>query len=279
MRHKQLFASFMLLVATMLWGLSYSVQSVSAADMGTYTIVFFKGIGGLFLLPLIFLFKQHFTKDAVLGGVLIGTCAFMGCALQQKGIELSGASKAGFITVLYIVIVPLIQLIRGEKISRKMIFAILIALVGLYFLCITDRLSFNIGDLYLLLGAVCFAMQIILIDHFVQKGDALVLSLVAQCAVALFSAILAFSTEVISLSAIRSAWLPICFIVFLSGAVAQTIQVVFQKDLEPGLASLLMSFESVFAAIFGWLLLQQTLTLKEIFGCFLVMIAIIIADE
>ena len=154
----------------------------------------------------------------------------------------------------------------------------LIALVGLYFLCITESLTFNIGDLYLLLGATCFATQIILIDHFVQKGGALVLSLVSQCAVALFSAIFAVTTEVISFSAIKAAWLPICFIVFLAGAVAQTIQTVYQKDLEPGLASLLMSFESVFAAIFGWLLLKQTLTLKEIFGCVLVMIAIIIAD-
>ena len=278
MHRKQLFASFMMLLATLIWGLCYSVQSVSAADMGTYTIVFFKGIGGIFVLPLILIFKERFTKEAVLGGILIGVCAFAGCAFQQKGIELSSASKAGFITVLYIVIVPLIQLLRGIRISRKMLLAILIALVGLYFLCITESLTFNVGDLYLLLGATCFALQIILIDHFVQKGGALVLSLVSQCAVALFSAIFAISTEVISLSAIKAAWLPICFIVFLSGAVAQTIQTVYQKDLEPGLASLLMSFESVFAAIFGWLLLNQTLTVKEIFGCVLVMIAIIIAD-
>ena len=278
MRRKELFASFMLMAATMIWGVGYSIQSISSADLGTYTIVFFKGIGGIFILPLILFLKRHFTRKAILEGLLIGCCAFAGCALQQKGIELSGTAKAGFLTVLYIVFVPIIQLLRGKKIPHKMILAILIALVGLYFLCITDSFSFSIGDIYLLLCAACFAMQIIMIDEFVEHSDGLVLSLVSQTMVAILGAAVALCRERPFPVLSPVSWLAILYIVFVAGAFAMTTQTVYQKDLDPGVASLLMSFESVFAALFGWLLLHQTMTVKEIFGCILLMIAIIIAD-
>jgi drug/metabolite transporter (DMT)-like permease len=277
-RRKELFASFMLMLATMIWGLGYSIQSVSSADLGTYSIVFFKGIGGIFIFPLIIILKRRFTGKAVLQGLLIGVCAFIGCALQQKGIELSGVAKAGFLTVLYIVFVPLIQLLRGKKISRKMVLAVLIALVGLYFLCVTESFRFSIGDIYLLLCAACFAVQIIMIDEFVEHSDGLVLSLVSQTTMAVLSAFVALLYERPFPALSPVSWLSILYIVFIAGAFAMTVQTVYQKDLDPGVASLLMSFESVFAAIFGWLLLHQTMTVKEIFGCILVMIAIIIAD-
>ncbi|MBR4461334.1 MAG: DMT family transporter [Erysipelotrichaceae bacterium] len=278
MRRKELFASFMLMIATMMWGLGYSIQSISAADLGTYTIVFFKGIGGIFLLPLIMIMKRRFTGKAILEGLLIGCFCFAGCALQQKGIELSGTAKAGFLTVLYIVFVPVIQLLRGKKISRKMILAILIALTGLYFLCITEDFRFSIGDIYLLLCAVCFAVQIIMIDEFVEHSDGLVLSLVSQTTVAIMAAVVALCRERPFPALSPVSWLSILYIVFVAGAFAMTVQTVYQKDLDPGVASLLMSFESVFAALFGWLLLHQAMTVREIFGCVLVMIAIIIAD-
>ena len=278
MRRKQLFASFMLMVATMIWGLGYSIQSISSADLGTYSIVFFKGIGGIFIFPLIIILKRRFSRKAVIQGLLIGACAFTGCAFQQKGIELSGVAKAGFLTVLYIVFVPLIQLLRGKKISRKMVIAVLIALVGLYFLCVTGSFRFSIGDIYLLLCAVFFAIQIIMIDEFVEQSDGLVLSLVSQTTVAMLGAIVALCSERPFPVLSPVSWLSVLYIVFIAGAFAMTVQTVYQKDLDPGVASLLMSFESVFAAIFGWLLLHQTMTIKEIFGCILVMIAILIAD-
>lgn len=278
MDKKKLIASLLLGFATLLWGLSYTIQTISARDLGTYTIVFFKAIGALFLIPFIIVKKSRFTKDTFIGGLLIGISVFAGCILQQEGMMLSSVSKASFITVLYIIFVPIISFFLGNKIKRKMIIAIILALIGLYFLCIKSDFSLNIGDFYLILCSLCFSLQILLINHYSKKTDPLSLALISQLFTGLFSLVMMLIYEKPDFQSIKAAILPIMFIVFMSGLIAQTIQNVYQKDLEPSLASLIMSFESVFGAIFGWLILNQTLTVKEIFGCILVFIAILIAE-
>ena len=203
----------------------------------------------------------------------------MGCALQQMGIENSTVSKASFITVLYIIFVPLIESFTGKKIPAKIFISIGIALVGLYFLCMSGSFDLCIGDLYLLLCSICFALQIFFIDRFSQGNDALPLTFVAQLTVSFLSLIVALFKEPLDVNALKNALLPILFITLLGGLLAQCLQFIFQKDVGSTLASLLMSFESVFGALFGWLILNQTLNAREIFGCFLVFVAILIAES
>ncbi|MBR5754702.1 MAG: DMT family transporter [Erysipelotrichaceae bacterium] len=277
-KEKRLFASVMLLIATMLWGMSYCIQTISAANLGTFTIVFLKGVGVLGLIPLIIVMKQKFNRHTFIGGILMGIFAFTGCACQQKGMMLSSVSKASFITVLYIVIVPLIEIFIGKKLKRRMFLAIFMALVGLYFLCMSGSFTLNLGDLYLLCGAFCFAMQILIIDRYVEKCDSLALSFVAQIFGSVLAGIIMMTVEKPVLSDFTVTLLPVLYMIFLSGAFAQTIQVVYQEYIEASLASLIMSLESVFGAIFGWLVLGQVLTLKEIVGCILVFVAILIAE-
>ena len=278
MRNRRLFASLMILTATLMWGLSYALQSMSADHLGSYTIVFFKGIGGIFLLLLILLRRQRSKTQEIKAGLAIGLIAFLGCLLQQKGIELSTVSKASFITALYIVFVPLLEMRSGKTIGARLLLAVGIALTGLYFLCVTESISLNLGDLLLLLGSFCFAVQIILTDRSLDSCDPLCLTMVSQLVISLLSGTLALVLEKPKAADLSQVILPILFLVFVSGALAQTIQNTFQKDTGASLASLLMSFESVFGALSGWLLLGQTLSLREGFGCLLVFLAILLAE-
>lgn len=279
MKNRKLFGSVMLFIATLAWGLSYSIQSISSENLGTFTVVFFKGLGGLSLLPLLIINKHRFTFKEVLCGMAIGTAAFLGCIFQQLGIENSTISKASFITSLYIIFVPLMERISGKKISKKIMISVGIALLGLYFLCFSKAETFGIGDLYLLICSVFFALQIILIDRFTRIYDPLALTFLAQSTVSLYSGIIMLIFEKPTMDAVMTSIVPLLYIVFVSGTMAQTFQVVFQKDVGASLSSLIMSFESVFGALFGWIVLSQNLSIREIFGCILVFIAIMIAES
>ena len=280
MKEKKYFSSLMMLAATLLWGLSYSVQSVIAdSSLGTFTIVFLKGIGSLALLPVIFVKKIRLEKEAVRGGIIIGAAVFLGCFFQQKGIESSTVSKASFITSLYIIFVPLFSLILGRSVTKKIWISVVIALAGLYFLCMHSDSGIVKGDVLLLIGSMMFALQIMGIDHYVKDHDPIVLTFVSQITLSVFALIAALLFEKIDGKAMMECFWPVFYTVFISGVLAQFLQTRFQKDLDPSLASLLMSFESVFGALFGWLLLGQTMNMKEIFGCFLVFIAILMAES
>lgn len=268
----------MLLLATLLWGLSYSIQTLGAGTLGSFTIVFFKGFGGVLLLIPILMMKKKIGREELKEGFLIGLLAFFGCILQQRGMELSAVSKASFITALYIVVVPLIESFSGKKVKSSIWLAIFIALIGLYFLCFSSSFTLQTGDILLLLCSVFFAFQIVLTDRYTIKSDPIVLTFVGQSTICIFSSIIMFVMEKPTAAQIGgSIWL-ILYIALMSGLVAQTIQNSFQKDVGPSLASLLMSFESVFGALFGWFILHQVLSIKELFGCALVFIAILIAE-
>ncbi|MBQ1287307.1 MAG: DMT family transporter [Erysipelotrichaceae bacterium] len=277
MSNKKFFASFMLLLATLFWGLSYTVQSISASGLGPFTTVFFKGAGGFFLLPLL-AGKKKIDRETLTGGLLMGAFAFGGCLLQQLGIMYSTVSKASFITALYIIFVPLIEIFFGRKVRRSIWFSCLLAVAGLYFLCMNSVAGINIGDLFLLLGSVLFAGQIIVIDRCVRKCDPVALTFISQSAVALFALAVSLIREKPDVSSFAEMIPAIFYIVFIGGLISQLIQIRYQRDLEPSLASLLMSFESVFGALFGWLILHQVMSPKEIFGCLLVFIAILLAE-
>lgn len=278
MKNKQLFGSIMLLVAALAWGFSYGVQGMVTSTVGTFSITFFKGIGGLILIPISMLLKERFTKRTIFAGVLIGITCFLGVVFQQKGIELSTASKASFLTSLYIVFVPIIGIIIGKKAKLKNWIGVAVALVGMYFLCINGKLVLGLSDIVLLICSVMFAIQIILTDKYASDVDPVALTAVQQLTVSFLSLILMIFVEKPQVTNIVSAIWPLVFVALIPGSFAQTIQVVFQRDVEANLASLLMSFESVFGAFAGWLLLNQTLSIRELIGCGLIFIAILIAE-
>ena len=279
MKNRKFFGSLMLFITTLVWGLSYSIQSISSENLGTFTVVFFKGLGGLAIVPLLIRKKHRFTAKEILAGVAIGSTAFMGCVFQQLGIENSTISKASFITTLYIIFVPLMEMVSGKKIGRNILISVAIALLGLYFLCFSGNETFGIGDLYLLICSVFFALQIILIDKYTRIYDPLAMTFLGQITISVYAGILMLILEKPTMNAVLNSIVPIVYIVFISGAMAQSFQVIFQKDVGATLSSLIMSFESVFGAIFGWIVLAQALSAKEIFGCILVFIAIVIAES
>ncbi|MBP5280625.1 MAG: DMT family transporter, partial [Erysipelotrichaceae bacterium] len=242
-------------------------------------VVLFKGLGGVFLLPLLLKRNHQFTRNEILSGIAIGTFSFLGCFFQQLGIVSSTVSKASFITTLYIIFVPLIERLFGKKVSAKILISVGIALLGLYFLCFSGNETFGIGDLYLLICSIFFAIQIILIDRYTREYDSLALTFIAQTTIVVFAGVFMLVMERPDMKAISDSIVSIIYMVFISGMIAQTFQVVFQKDVGPSLASLIMSFESVFGALFGWIILAQRLNIKEIFGCILVFIAILLAES
>lgn len=275
---KKTFASIMLFIATLIWGLSYSIQTISADHLGTYAIVFFKGLGGIFLLPFLILQKKRIDKESLKGGILIGIFALSGCVMQQIGITSSTVSKSSFITALYIIIVPAIGFLLGNKTSKRILVSIVLACVGLYFLCFSASVKLQVGDLYLFLGSICFALQIIYIDKYSQSCDPIVLTFVQQVLISICAGIVMLVWEKPLLDDFRLSLFPILYLVFASGMIAQSLQIIYQKDTGPVLGSLIMSFESVFGALGGWILLSQTLSLREIFGCFLLLAGILLAE-
>lgn len=279
MKNKKLIASLFLLSATLMWGLSYSIQSMSASALGSFTIVFFKGLGGVLVFPYLLIKKIKLDKTTLFGGVLMGLFAFGGLISQQVGLELSTVSKASFITSLYIIIVPILEMFSGKKPNKRLLIAILIALVGLYLLCFSGNYSFNIGDILLLICSLFFAIQIIYIDRYSKICNPIALTFVSQAVVSVLAFIIMMFKERPDINVLATQVFPILYMVFIAGMIAMTIQIVFQKDCGPTLASLLMSFESVFGAIGGWLILNQVLSFKEIIGCLLVFIAIITAES
>ncbi len=278
-RNKTMFASLMLILTTLLWGLSYSIQSISASELGTFTIVLFKGVGGLLLLPLLMFHRKKISRQDLIGGVSMGLFLFLGYVFQQLGIEHTSVSKVSFITALYIISVPLIEMFMGQKISGKIWISVLIAICGLYFLCVNGSSVINSGDLYALIGSLMFAVQIILIDRFSKACDPLTLTFVSQMTVSVLSLFVVLLRENIDLSVITRASAGIFFIIFIGGLLAECMQIRFQRDLDSSLSSLLMSFESVFGSLFGWILLHQVMSPKEIFGCILVFVAILLAES
>jgi drug/metabolite transporter (DMT)-like permease len=277
MKNKKLFASLMILIAAISWGLAYSVQTIMS-DLGTFTITFFKCIGGLLLLAIALIKKAKFTKTTIIFGIIVGAINFLGCASQQKGLELSSTTNASFITSLYIVMVPLLGLFLGKKVNKKTWLAIVIALIGMYLLCISGEFKLRIGDIILVFAALFYALQIVFIDNKVGEVEPLPFAAVQQVTASILAGSIMIFVEKPNPSTLLSYWPLLAFLSLISGALSMFIQNRFQPDVGPTLASLIMSFESVFGALFAWIILNQALSLREIIGGALIFIAIIIAE-
>lgn len=278
MNNKKLIGSLMLLFAAMLWGGSYGMQSILSNSFGTYAIIFIKTVSGFLLLGLCALQKKKFDKTVILSGILVGVVGGIGLILQQIGIENTSVSKASFLSGLYVMFVPIIGLFTKKKPKKKYWLAIGVAFVGLYLLCMSGDEKIGYGDIVTLFAAIFFALQIVLIDKYVSLVDPLLFCGFQQSTVAVMSGIMMLLFETPDFSNATSMIGPMLYVSLLSGLLGQALQNKYQAYVDPTVASLIMSLESVFGTLGGWLLLNQTLTTNEIIGCVLLFASIIIAE-
>lgn len=285
---KQFRGSIYLLLATIIWGSTFVAQSVGMDYIGPFTFQAVRcGLAVIGLMPLIYMMdkkagrsfrKEWANKRLWIGGLLCAMPLFLAVNLQQVGIVSTGAGKSAFLTAMYIVFVPIVGMFVGRKPSPMVPISVVVAVVGLYLLSCVGVTQIQLGDILLLLCALMFAVQILFVDRFAPSVDALRLNCLQAGFCAAASGIIALFTETVSVPNLLDCWLPLCYAGFLSMGAAYSLQIIGQKHLEPSAASLIMSLESVFAVLCGWLLLKETMTLWEGIGCVLVFAAVILSQ-
>jgi len=287
---EQLKGSIALLSATVIWGFAFIAQSVGMDLIGPFTFQMVRCLlAVLFLIPCSFVLDMGkcSRKDSAdkwknpklwKAGFLCGCALFVASSLQQIGLVYTDAGKAGFITAMYIVMVPVLGLFLGRKVPKSAVFSVLMAVVGLYLLSCLGVSEINIGDLFLMGCALAFAVQITCIDRLAADLDGFRLNCIQALTVAVISLPFVLLTETVDLQNLIACTGPLLFAGVLSMGVAYSLQIVGQKSLEPTTASLIMSLESVFAVIGGWWLLGERMAPHEIFGCMLVFAAVVISQ-
>ena len=286
--NKKIAGSFSLIFATIIWGSTFVAQSVGMDYVGPFTFQAVRCmLAVLVLLPVIALFdrkdnkgfwKKWLDKMLWVGGIACGIALFAAANLQQVGMVSTSAGKAGFLTAMYIVLVPFVGLFLKRRPGIMAIVSVPIAVVGLYLLSCANVSQINTGDILLFGSAFAFAIQITLVDSFAKRVDNLRLSCIQSLICALLTGIVMILYETPNVGAILSCWLPICYAGILSMGVAYSLQIVGQRYIEPTAASLIMSLESVFAAISGWLILHERMSVQETAGCILVLMAVILSQ-
>lgn len=283
--------SIMLLVTSLIWGTAFVAQSDGMNYIEPFTYNSMRTLlGGFVLIPVILLFRfldkrsgkeknTYSLKNTLVGGVCCGVILFIASSFQQAGIAQTTAGKAGFVTALYIVIVPLIGIFLHRKMPLRMWLFIAAALAGFWLLCIGDNFSISGGDLLVFFGALFFALHITVIDYFNGKGtDGVLMSCIQFFTAGLLMLICMFIFEKPVIDNIIQARVSILYAGIMSCGVAYTLQILGQRHTSPTLATLLMSLESVFAALSGWLILGENLSIKELLGCILIFSAVILAQ-
>ena len=281
----QLRGSMLLLLTSMIWGAAFVAQSAGMDYIGPFT---FNGLrmlmGAAVLLP--FLLKRRTgtpaaaseRKTLLTGGILCGIALFLGSTLQQIGIVDTTAGKAGFITAMYVVLVPVMGVFVGHKQPWLVWLGVALSAVGMYFLCVHESLSLNQGDLMVLAGAVGFSFHILLIDRYSAHVDGVKLSCLQFFVAGVLGLVCMFLFETPQISQIFAAWLPLLYAGVFSCGVAYTLQILGQRDTDPTIASMILCLEAVFSVIFSWFLLGERLSAREIFGCVLIFAAILLAQ-
>lgn len=286
---KQLRGSLLLVLATIIWGSAFVSQSIGMDHIGPFTFQAVRcGLAVIALIPVILIFDRFQPggnfwvrwKDKRLwkAGILCGIPLFFAANLQQLGIVDTDAGKSAFLTAMYIIIVPIIGIFLKKKPSKMIPISVALAVAGLYCLSCIGVTSISTGDLLLLGCAFMFAVQITVVDKFAISLDALRLNLIQALVCALLSTLVMFFTERPTWSAIGDCWLPLAHAGILSMGAAYSLQIFGQRDLESSVASLIMSLESVFAVLFGWIILHETLSTWEALGCVLVFAAVALSQ-
>ncbi len=298
MKSRQVRNSILLVLTAFIWGIAFVAQSEGGNAVGPFT---FNGIrsliGSIVLLPVIALLdrmkltsKKPVTKaekkTLLIGGLSCGVLLFLASSAQQLGICLgTPAGKAGFLTACYILLVPVLGLFLKKKCGVRVWVGIAITLVGLYLLCMSETLRLQSSDLLLLACALLFAVHILVIDYFSPRVDGVRMSCIQFLVCGILSLIPMFFSEIrvgadmwLANLTDPGAWLAILYAGVLSCGVAYTLQIVGQNGINPTVASMLLSLESVFSVLAGWIILKQSLGAKELLGCGLIFIAIILAQ-
>ena len=284
--------SLLLLLTATRWGVAFVAQSVSMDYIGGFTFNAVRNlIGALALLLVIKVLDKTRSeaekkressasgrKTLLIGGICCGIMLCLASNFQQFGIKYTTVGKAGFITACYIIIVPIIGIFLKKKCSPFIWAAVVMALIGLYLLCITDGFSIGLGDVLVLVCAFLFSLHILVIDYFSPKADGVKLSCIQFLVCGILSMIPALVLEHPQISSILTAWLPILYAGIMSCGVAYTLQIVGQKNVNPTVASLILSLESCISVLAGWVILGQKLSAKELLGCVIMFAAIILAQ-
>lgn len=292
MNKTQVRNSMLLLLAATIWGSAFVAQSVGMEHVGAFTFNCVRNIiGGCVLIPCVFLLrrtkgkseepqkKMAVTKEEWLGGICCGLALCAASNFQQIGISYTTVGKAGFITALYVVIVPILGLFFRKRVSYVIWICVAMSVGGLYLLCMPKgEFTLAYGDLLVLICAFLFSIHILVIDYFSPKGDGVVMSCIQFFVCGTLSGIMMMFVENPSIVNIFHARLSILYAGVLSSGVAFTLQVVAQKEVNPTVASLIMCLESVVAALAGWVILGQNLSTRELLGCALMFAAIVLAQ-
>lgn len=286
--NKSLKGPIYLLLCAFFWGMCFSAQSSAMDHIQPYTFVFLRSaITCLVLTAALPLLNRlsgtsnqttaSNTRHFAVGG-LCGLILVVASILQQVGLVTTTTAKSGFITALYIVIVPILGIFLGRRPRATLWLGVLVSLTGLYFLCMKDDgLNVNVGDLCTLASAFIFAAHIMVVDRFGGSLNSVKLSAIQFGSAAVAAGVLTFLLETPSLNGILACWQSIAYAAIFSGALGYTFQIIGQKYTDPTLASLIVCLESVFAAFGGWIVLGETLSGRELFGCALMLCASIIA--
>ncbi len=291
MNKLQIKNSILLFLTAFIWGVSFVAQSVGMNYVGPFTFICVRSlIGGIVLIPCILLLgknspeekntseKPRDWKKVLTGGILCGLLLCVASSFQQVGIAYTTVGKAGFITAFYIIIVPIMGLFLKKRCSTTVWLGVILALAGLYFLCMTEGFSIGKGDTLIFVCAIFFSIHILVIDHFTELVDGVKMSCIQFIVCGILSGIIMFLVEKPRISDIMAAWQPLLYAGIFSCGIAYTLQIVGQKGMNPTVASLILSLESVISVLAGMVLLNQYLSRREIAGCVLMFGAIILAQ-
>jgi len=286
MDKKKLFANGQLILASAIWGLAFVAQRVGMGSVGPFMFGaarYMLGALTLYLLIRVMRLRGQdipITKGAIKGGLTCGVFLLLGSTLQQSGLVYTTASKAGFITALYIVLVPVLAgVIFRKKIRLRVWVGVALATLGLYLVSFSGTLEdINIGDVMMFIGAFLWAGHIFAIDHFVKKYEPLVLSMVQFTFASIASAVLTLMFETVELQGVLEVAVPILYTGIFSAGIGFTLQMMGQRHTDPTITSMILSLEAVFGAVGGYLLLNEIMTARELTGFALIFIAIILAQ-
>ena len=294
--------SLILFLTALIWGVAFVAQSAGMEYLGPFTYNGVRSVlGGLVLIPCIALLNRIQSKEKIqeesggetagkgtetaedrgqllAGGLCCGIILFAASNFQQFGIQYTTVGKAGFITAMYILIVPLLGLLLHKKVGLQVWIGVLFGIAGLYLLCMRDSFKLERGDALVLICAFIFSLHILVIDHFSQKVDGVKMACIQFWVCGILSLICSFIFESPDLHNILAAWMPVCYGGIMSCGVAYTLQIVGQKGMNPTVASLILSLESVVAAVAGFLLLGQAMSRRELIGCLMMVMAIVSAQ-
>lgn len=276
----------LLFIGAFIWGSAFVAQSVAMDDIGPWTFNFMRALIAVITLTILIPFfrdKNHKKtneekKTLIQGGLICGFFLCLAAITQQIGISMTTVGKAGFITALYVVLVPVFNIFLGKRAKPIIWLSVVLAACGLYFISVNESFSIGMADIYVIACAILYAFQIIGVDHFSPKLNGMELSRAQFTVMAIMSFLPMMLFENPDIHAILNASVPILYTGVLSSGIGFTFQILGQRDTDPAIASIIMSLESCFAALSGFILLHQTLSLRELFGCALMFTAIIIVQ-